>query len=160
MNYLLLSCKCSNSNEDLATISGKLNCCQTRSGEEIMKKDVILTIERNMAEIGTDKERMTQYHQERARLLHGLADTLSLDVKDWGLTDTTGERIPETSELQLVLADAAVIQAAAAVIGVWLQFRQLRSVEVKRNDRTTVKKFPAGNIPTTDIEAALNDAQK
>jgi hypothetical protein len=78
----------------------------------------------------------TRFHGERARLLHGLAEALDIEVKDWGETD--GEYPREVVEIVIAIASAAVSAAVAEVVKAWFERGKVRDVEIVRPNGTTI----------------------
>jgi len=74
-------------------------------------------------------------HMERAKLLHGLVDTLGLEVKDWGETDSAHPR--EVVEVVIALAPI-VVPALVAVINTWIKEVRIKQVTVKKPDGTEI----------------------
>lgn len=67
-------------------------------------------------------------HGERAILVHGLQQALSLRVPDWGQTDDTAPH--EVVEIALALAPV-VIPAVATIVSAWIANRRLEDVRVR-----------------------------
>lgn len=78
---------------------------------------VTLGIARHLTESYPDPQ-VIVYHRDRAGLIHGLADSLSLQVLDWGTTDH--ENPPNEIVEIVVPITVALISAGASIIAAWM----------------------------------------
>jgi len=100
--------------------------------------DVKLTIRRtetkSFANTPENLAERTALHVERAKLVHGLVDTLELEVNDWGLTDDPYPH--EVVEIIVALGSAGVFTAAVSVMKAWLDSDKLEDVAITLSDGT------------------------
>jgi hypothetical protein len=75
-----------------------------------------LSVARHITETASHRD-VALLHERRAKLIHSLIDELSLEVNDWGGTDS-----PHPSEIVDLIIDfgPAVIGAAATIIAAWI----------------------------------------
>jgi hypothetical protein len=111
--------------------------------------DVVLKFYRMQTERFEDEAGRKALHLQRAKLLHGLVDTVGLDVKDWGETDLEYPR--EVVEVMLALAPI-VVPAVASVINTWLKQRNLLAFSVKQKDGTEIR---ISRASLRDVQALL-----
>ena len=78
-------------------------------------RDVKLRVHRSLT--ATDMEGIKTFHRERSKMIHGVVDTLGLEVKDWGRTSVgpTPRRTNECVDILLVIATQAVAGVLALV---------------------------------------------
>lgn len=91
-----------------------------------------LRVERAWTPQFVDDDGRKLLHQQRARILHELAEGLSLDVKDWGETD----RVYPSEFVELVLAPPPpeVLAAMLESLGTSLAKQEIKTVEVETPD--------------------------
>jgi hypothetical protein len=102
-----------------------------------------LVVERQMTERSDDSEGIRAFHAERAKLIHGLVDSLDLDVRSWG--DTDSERPREVVEVIVALGTAGVFTAMVSAFRVWVSRRKIRDVVIEG---------PKGSIRMRDATAS------
>jgi hypothetical protein len=99
------------------------------------RSDITFRVYRVWTERFEDETGRRRLHGERAKLLHGLVDTLGLKVKDWGDTDSVYPR--EVVEVVLALAPV-VIPAIATVINTWIKESRIKQVTIKKSDGSEI----------------------
>jgi hypothetical protein len=114
--------------------------------------DVTLRIHRTQTEgysPADEPERMA-LHLQRAKLVHGLVDTLQLEVKNWGKTDDATHAYEDVT----IMVDLAtfVIPALVAIFKIWRRSKVISKVEVKKQDGTMVNILGASS---QDVKAIL-----
>ena len=88
------------------------------------------------AEAGTSGEAAVQAHRERAALLHGMKETLGIEVINWGATDD--EHPSEIVEL-IVILTPVVVPALATLLKLWLDSRRIEKMIIVRPDSTRIE---------------------
>ncbi len=86
--------------------------------------------------IETEEQRRL-FHIERAKLVHGLVDTLGLEVKNWGHTDDVYPH--EVVEVIIALGSAGAFTAIASIFRAWLDSKMIKDVDIAFPDGTKVK---------------------
>jgi hypothetical protein len=85
------------------------------------------------------------HHDERARLLHLLADTIQLPVEDWG--DTDAEEAHEYVQIIAALGTAGVFTAIVKIFQIWLDSDKIGEVVIKGpKGSVTIKKGTADDV--------------
>jgi len=112
--------------------------------------DVTLRVHRKQAERFEDEEGRRSFHTQRARLIHGLVDTLDLEVKDWGETDATYPH--EWVDIIVALGSAGVFMAMVNAFKVWTERDKIDNVEIITPDGPTLR---IRNATSRDIRAVL-----
>jgi hypothetical protein len=95
---------------------------------EVSMPKIKIMVARPWVANSDDEEGMNLLHRERAELLHALATTLDLDVKDWGGTDDT--RHHEVVEIIVALGSAGVFSALVEAFKVWVDLQKVKSIEI------------------------------
>jgi hypothetical protein len=103
---------------------------------------------------GTTGAEAESAHKDRAVLIHGLQQALSIRIPDWGHTDD--KQPHEVVEIIIALAPI-VIPAMAAVVKYWISSRQLEDVRIKVPNGTYVS---VGKGSIRQIERTLRLASK
>ncbi len=106
-------------------------------------RDVKLRVHRSLT--ATDMEGIKAFHRERSKMIHGVVDTLGLEVKDWGRTSVgpTPRRTNEYVDILLVIATQAVAGVLAGILVYWLtkgsqHTRVVVDVELVKPSGTTI----------------------
>jgi len=81
---------------------------------------------------GNNRAEAESAHKDRAVLIHGLQQALSIRIPDWGHTDD--KQPHEVVEIVIALAPI-VIPVGAAVVKHWISSRQLEDVRIKVPNR-------------------------
>jgi hypothetical protein len=97
-------------------------------------RDITLFVHRQQTARFEDEAGRLQYHLERAKLLHGLAQTLDLDVKDWGKTD---DQYPKEFVEIVIALSPIVIPALVSIFKAWWEHRGI-NVTVKGPDGSEI----------------------
>lgn len=88
------------------------------------------------AEAGTTGAAAVKAHQERAVLLHGMKESLGIEVTNWG--DTDAKHPSEIVEVIIALTPV-VVPALAILIKLWLESRRLEKVRIVLPNGTRVE---------------------
>ncbi len=99
--------------------------------------DIRLRVYRTWTERFEDEESRKLLHVQRAKLIHGLADALDLEVKDWGETDSTYPR--EVVEIILALGTAGVFTAMVSAFKSWLERDKILDIEIITSNGDTLR---------------------
>jgi hypothetical protein len=89
-----------------------------------------LIVHRNRTDDPNDEAGIQQFHEERARLIHGLIDTLDLDVKGGVYDVAEGGRPREIAEIIIALGTAGVFAAMVQAFKVWIDRKKIVDVEI------------------------------
>ena len=98
--------------------------------------NVTFAIERTWTDSFDDKRAIRLLHEERARLLHSLADAVDVDIVDWG--DTDGDYPREVVEIIAVLGSAGVFTALVQVFRSWIERKKMLDVQIVLPDGSKV----------------------
>lgn len=86
---------------------------------------------------------------KRVLLLHGLVDTLGLDVKDWGNTDDG--QLHEGVQIVTIIVPA-VLTAFVTIVKTWIERDMVKGVIIKLKDGST---FEIQKGSRKDVEAFI-----
>jgi hypothetical protein len=119
--------------------------------------ELTLRVHRAWTERFEDVDQRRALHLDRSKRVHGLVDTLGLEVKDWGETDAAYPR--EIVEIIVALGGAGVFTAMVSVFKAWLERDKMRDVELVLPDGTClrVRSAKATDIQRVAQALGLND---
>lgn len=115
--------------------------------------ELTLRVHRGWTERFEDVDQRRALHLERSKLVHGLVDTLGLEVKDWGETDAAYPR--EIVEIVIALGGAGVFTAIVSIFKVWLERDKIRDVELELPDGTRLRMRGAKATDVQHVAQAL-----
>jgi hypothetical protein len=105
------------------------------------------------ADTPEDKQARLTSHKERAKLIHGLVNTLGLDVQSWGETDNDYPR--EHVDVSVVIDAAAVLMAMVQVFKIWVKARDpyIKYVEITTPDGQVLR---LSHITPRELKGLIN----
>lgn len=115
--------------------------------------ELTLWVHRAWTERFEDVDQRRALHLERSKLMHGLVDTLGIEVKDWGETDAAYPR--EIVAIIVALGGAGVFTAMVSAFKGWLERDKIRDVEIELSDGSRLRMRGATATDVRRVAKAL-----